>query len=294
VKSFLRATATSLGVALLGRSVEAAPVVWQKDLAIKADYLSSRRKLADPRAGHLDADPHRASGVGCVGGIEGRRLCGWRWWRLSGLVGCQRHLHSVLSTLEEENMPADHTEAGLSVVLILAGLFLLGDVTLTTFINTMIIAVTAIVAGGFDIIHAIWKREWGGSVWQALLGALYVAVGIVLLNQPDFRTLILTYVLGLLLLMSGFVRVVLSVSYWKDAGPIMLLSGVFGILAGLVVLTGFPRTTLWALGVLLGIDLVGHGLAWINCGWLRPSRRDGKNSAAAGKSRESFTVGNRR
>jgi uncharacterized membrane protein HdeD (DUF308 family) len=160
----------------------------------------------------------------------------------------------------------------LGLVLVLAGVFVLGDVTLATFISTIFIAVTAIVAGGFEIVHAFWTKGWGGFVWQILLGALYVAFGIVLLNEPVSGTLILTYVLGLVLLLSGFVRVLLSVSHWKDAGWFMLLSGVVGVLAGLVILTGFPMTGLWVLGLLLGIDLVAHGIAWLTYGWLSPVR----------------------
>jgi uncharacterized membrane protein HdeD (DUF308 family) len=160
----------------------------------------------------------------------------------------------------------------LGLVLVLAGVFVLGDVTLATFISTIFIAVTAIVAGGFEIVHAFWTKGWGGFVWQILLGALYVAFGIVLLNEPVSGTLILTYVLGLVLLLSGFVRVLLSVSHWKDAGWFMLLSGVVGVLAGLVILTGFPMTGLWVLGLLLGIDLVAHGIAWLTYGWLSSAR----------------------
>jgi len=160
----------------------------------------------------------------------------------------------------------------LGFVLVLAGLFVLGDITLATFISTLFIAVTAIVAGAFEIIHAFWTKGWGGFVWHILLGALYVAFGIVLLNEPASGALLLTYALGLVLVLSGFVRVLLSVSHWKDAGWIMLLSGIVGILAGLVILTGFPMTGLWVLGLLLGIDLVAHGIAWLSYAWLVPAR----------------------
>ena len=43
----------------------------------------------------------------------------------------------------------------------------------------------------------------------------------------------------------------------------MLLSGVFGVLAGLVILTGFPMTVLWVCGFLLGVDLISHGIGWL-------------------------------
>src|SRR5215470_17915840 len=118
----------------------------------------------------------------------------------------------------------------LGIVLILAGVFVLGDVVLATLISTIFIGAMAIVAGGFEIVHALWTKGWGGFLWQLLLGALYVAAGIVLLSQPVSSALILTYFVGLLLMISGFVRIVLSFSHWKNNGWIMLLSGIFGVL----------------------------------------------------------------
>jgi uncharacterized membrane protein HdeD (DUF308 family) len=47
----------------------------------------------------------------------------------------------------------------------------------------------------------------------------------------------------------------------------MLASGLFGVLAGLVILTGFPMTGLWVLGLLLGIDLLSHGIGWLTLAW---------------------------
>jgi uncharacterized membrane protein HdeD (DUF308 family) len=43
----------------------------------------------------------------------------------------------------------------------------------------------------------------------------------------------------------------------------MLLSGAFGVLAGLFILFGLSTTSAWLLGFLLGIDLLSHGLAWL-------------------------------
>jgi uncharacterized membrane protein HdeD (DUF308 family) len=94
----------------------------------------------------------------------------------------------------------------------------------------------------------------------------------VVLNEPASGALLLTYVLGLLLLTSGLVRILFSYSHWREAGWVMLLSGVFGVLAGVVVLTGFPKTTLWLLGLVLGIDLLFHGVAWLTYAWLPAAR----------------------
>lgn len=160
----------------------------------------------------------------------------------------------------------------LGIVLIVAGLFVLGDIAVATLISAIFIGIMAMVAGGFEIAHAFWTKGWGGFIWQLLLGALYVAFGIVLISQPVAGALIITYVLGLLLLLSGIIRIIHSFSHWKEAGWIMLISGAFGILAGLIILTGFPMTGLWVLGLLLGIDLISHGAAWLTYAWLPTAR----------------------
>jgi uncharacterized membrane protein HdeD (DUF308 family) len=48
--------------------------------------------------------------------------------------------------------------------MIVAGLLVLGDVALATLVSTIVIAALAIVAGGFEIIHAFWTKGWGGFV----------------------------------------------------------------------------------------------------------------------------------
>jgi uncharacterized membrane protein HdeD (DUF308 family) len=178
-----------------------------------------------------------------------------------------------------QRLPADNLSTPpfwvcllLGIVMIVAGVLVLGDVVLVTVISTMFIGWMLIAVGAFEVIHAFWTKGWGGFLWQVLLGILYIAFGTVLLSQPVASALILTYVLGLLLLVSGIVRILLGFSHWMDAGWIMLLSGIFGVLAGLVILTGFPATGLWVLGFVLGVDLLSHGIAWLIYAW-QPAAR---------------------
>ena len=151
----------------------------------------------------------------------------------------------------------------LGIVMIAAGFAALGDVTFATVISVKLIGLTAIAAGAFEIVHAFWTKGWGGFLWQILLGALYVAFGLVLLTQPASGALILTYFLGAVLFASGVIRCVLSFAHWQQNGWMMLVSGLFAILTGLLILFGFPGISAWALGFLLGVDLIAHGLAWL-------------------------------
>jgi uncharacterized membrane protein HdeD (DUF308 family) len=175
---------------------------------------------------------------------------------------------TIFDTASGLTTPPTWMRTVLGIVLILAGIIVLGDVALATIISTMFLGVTAIIAGAFEAMHAFGTKGWGSFLWRALLGVLYVAFGIVLLRQPVSGALILTYFLGLLLGASGIVRIFLGLRHWSQMGWIMLLSGAFGIVAGLIILSGWPVTGLWVLGFFLGVDLLSHGIAWLIYSWL--------------------------
>src|SRR5690606_8864147 len=113
----------------------------------------------------------------------------------------------------------------------------------------------------FEVVHALWTRGWGRFIWHFLLGALYVAFGMMMLSQPAAGALVLTFVLGLTILASGVVRIILAMRHWGELNWTILLSGAFGVLAGFVILSGWPVSGLAVLGLLIGIDLIMHGVA---------------------------------
>ena len=49
----------------------------------------------------------------------------------------------------------------------------------------------------------------------------------------------------------------------RQNGWMMLILGIFGVLAGILILFGSPSISVWALGFLVGVDLISHGLAWL-------------------------------
>jgi len=163
-------------------------------------------------------------------------------------------------------------------VMILAGLAVLADVAFASLVSASFVGAAAIAVGAFEIAHAVWTKERGALKWHVLLGFLYVAVGGALVGGAGLAdvvvapgiarsaragSLLLTYGLGLLLMLSGAVRLLLVLSRWRESGWMMLSAGLFGIVAGLIVLAEFPKTGFWIFGLLLGIDLVVHGAAWL-------------------------------
>jgi uncharacterized membrane protein HdeD (DUF308 family) len=159
----------------------------------------------------------------------------------------------------------------LGIVFVVAGIVVLGDVVFATIVSTIFIGLCVVFCGIFEIIHAFWTKGWGGFVWQILLGLLYIASGVILVRQPLTGALLLTWVLGIVLAAGGLVRVFLGFRNWVEMGWPLLLSGIFGVIAGFVILSGWPITGLWVIGFLLGIDLIFSGIGWLLFAWRRDS-----------------------
>jgi uncharacterized membrane protein HdeD (DUF308 family) len=87
-----------------------------------------------------------------------------------------------------------------------------------------------------------------------------------LVRNPLGASVILTLVFAISLIASGIVRVFQAYQYWRWSGDILLLSGIVGIVAGLVILFKWPVSGLWVLGLVVGVDLLLHGIWWISLG----------------------------
>lgn len=155
----------------------------------------------------------------------------------------------------------------LGIVFIAAGLFILGDVALATVVSAIAIGVILLVAGASEIVHAFSAPHWRGFALRLLIGALYGICGAALIADPLVASVLLTFVFALALVASGVVRIFQSFQYWRWSGPLLLLSGVIGIVAGFVILAKWPVSGLWVLGTLVGIDLLLHGAWWMALGW---------------------------
>jgi len=161
----------------------------------------------------------------------------------------------------------------LGIVLVIGGFVVLGDVTVASVISALVISWALLIVGIFQVVHAFSATGWKGFLLDLLLGALYIAAGYILLANPLAATIKLTLLLGIIWLVSGLLRIVLAGVLWREAGWILLLSGIIGVLAGGIIISEWPQSGLWVLGLCLGVDLLFHGFAWIAYAFSLPSRQ---------------------
>ena len=156
----------------------------------------------------------------------------------------------------------------LGVVYLLAGFVALGSVVMATVASVLIVGVMMIVAGVAEVFSAFQIKSWGKFLLWVLLGVLYIIAGFVTFENPLLAAALLTLILGASLVASGIMRIVLAFSMKQETPWIwVVLSGVITLLLGLLILAHWPVSSIYVLGLFLGIDLVMAGASWIGIGF---------------------------
>jgi uncharacterized membrane protein HdeD (DUF308 family) len=157
-------------------------------------------------------------------------------------------------------------------VLILAGTFVVADVVAAKTASTLLFGLALLAAGSFEIVHALWVPHWGAFLLRLLLGLFYAISGAMLTAYPLASSNVVTIAFAAALIASGVVRLCLAREFWQRHREWLLTSGIVGILAGLVVLLKWPIGGWWALGLVVGVDLLLHGAWWVMLGFSLPHR----------------------
>jgi aquaporin Z len=149
----------------------------------------------------------------------------------------------------------------------LAGFVALGSVVGSTIATVLVVGVAMIVSGLVEIVYAFSVRSWKKFFLFVLIGLLYVVGGFAVVENPLLAASFLTLLLGAGLVASGLVRTFLAFQLPKTTPWVFVaLSGVVTLLLGGIILAHWPVSSLWVLGVLLGVDLVFAGASWIGFG----------------------------
>jgi uncharacterized membrane protein HdeD (DUF308 family) len=155
----------------------------------------------------------------------------------------------------------------LGVVYLIAGIIALGSVAMATVATVFIVGIMMLIAGVVEIISAFQVKTWGKFLLWLLLGALYVLAGFVTFENPLLAAAVLTLVLGISLIVCGIMRIILAFSM-KEGMPWVwiVISGVITFLLGAIILAHWPVSSIYVLGIFLGVDLVFAGAGWIGLG----------------------------
>jgi uncharacterized membrane protein HdeD (DUF308 family) len=138
------------------------------------------------------------------------------------------------------------TIAGLAVTVILGWLFL--------------------IAGFVALVVTFTGRHFPGFGWSLLSALVAMLAGALLLWNPLHSLAMLTYVLVGFFIVDGLLTIMLAIAHRRSLSgrwEWLMVNGVIDLFLAGVVLSGVPGTLVWALGLIVGIDMVFGGASLI-------------------------------
>jgi uncharacterized membrane protein HdeD (DUF308 family) len=147
----------------------------------------------------------------------------------------------------------------MGVISIIVGMLAISSAFIATMASVVVFGVLLVVEGITGVIHAIMVRTWKGFAMNLLVAALYLLGGFFMLEEPIRAAAVLTLVLAAAFIVGGMLRVIIAIAVQFHGWPWVLLNGVIDLILGVMIWSGWPGTSLWVLGLFVGIDLLVHG-----------------------------------
>ena len=123
-----------------------------------------------------------------------------------------------------------------------------------------------LIAGVAGLIASLRTQSAPGFLW-ALASALWaIAVGGYLLFRPLQGLATLTYVMIAFFVVDGLLMMVFAISHRREMSgkwEFLFINGLVDLVLAAIVISGLPGTLAWALGLLVGIDLLFGGWSLI-------------------------------
>ncbi len=168
-------------------------------------------------------------------------------------------LQSAMSQTVKAHWKAFLFEGILLAVLGVAALILppLASLAIAIFLGWMFL-----ISGIGGLIVTYWARSTPGFWWSLISAALAVLAGMLLLARPMQAVLTLTIVLGAYFLAEGVTTIMYALEHRRELSSRwswLLVSGLVDIAISFMVITGLPSSAEWAIGVLVGINLLFGG-----------------------------------
>lgn len=150
----------------------------------------------------------------------------------------------------------------LGIALIILGCVAISAATLTTLLSVVLLGVIIFISGIVITIDTFtfWRGKWSGFFLHLLFSILYLAVGVMLIKNPVEGSISLTLLLGVFYLVIGVFRVASYTALRTPSWGWGWLNGVISLILGVLILTNWPMSGLYIIGLFIGIDLVF-------CGW---------------------------
>ena len=152
------------------------------------------------------------------------------------------------------------------IVLVVLGVLAIIIPPIATIAVTIFLGWLFLISGVVGLVTTFWARHAPGFWWSLLSAVLAIAAGIVLLGWPVPGAVSLTLLLIAFFIIEGVLSILYAFEHKKELSGRwgwMLISGIIDLILAAIIWGGLPGTAAWALGLLVGINMLFGGSAMI-------------------------------
>lgn len=152
------------------------------------------------------------------------------------------------------------------IILVILGLLAVAVPMVAGLAVTILFGWLFLISGIVGLFTTFAMRGAPGFWWSLLSGVLAVVVGGWLLVQPELGLVSLTYLLIAFFIIEGVATIMFALEHraaLSGRWAWMLVSGIVDLFLAAVILAGLPGAVAWALGLIVGINMVFGGASMI-------------------------------
>ncbi len=152
------------------------------------------------------------------------------------------------------------------IVLVLLGLAAMIVPPLASLATAIFLGWMFLISGVAGLFATYWARQMPGFWWSLFSAALAVLAGGLLLANPAQGVVTLTIVVGAYFLAEGVVTIMYALEHRRELSERwgwLVLSGIMDLVIAFIIVAGLPETSQWAIGLLVGINLVLGGASLV-------------------------------
>ena len=176
-------------------------------------------------------------------------------------------------SLSETLISATHQAAGWflaeGIILIVLGLIAISLPLIAGLAATVFLGWLFLIAGFVGLLSTFRARRAPAFTWSLLSAVVALIAGVLLIWHPLQGLITLTFVLTGFFIADGILMIFIALSHRRETShrwEWMLVSGIADLVLAAVVIAGLPGTLGWALGLLVGIDMIFGGVSLVGVG----------------------------
>jgi uncharacterized membrane protein HdeD (DUF308 family) len=131
---------------------------------------------------------------------------------------------------------------------------------------TILLSWVFLISGIVGLITTWMMRRAPGFWWSLFSAVLAIAAGVMLAGWPAIGAQSLTLLLIFFFILEGVATIMYALEHKRELSGrwgLLLVSGIVDLILAAILFGGLPNTATWALGLLVGINMLLGGAALI-------------------------------